>query len=403
VKKPLFGETSGAPAIAMVSMQDGSDVKEVAVAILPGGTGTLMTGSCPRNNNGPWTYFDDQIYTPRAEVRCWEEGPARSITIVRLEDGKVLKSFRGVSGDGPTTLNSALVKVVGFDSPITGQAVPYPSQVGQVSDRIYVGDADGTLWRIDLSNPDPVQWDAHIAFDTYTLHGAEDGEPIQGAPVVAVDGLGNTVLLVSTGDQETFHVATGGMHNYIWSILERPEKVGTVPFSMDMNWGIHFEDGKRVTGPIALFDEVAYFSTFTPQPITVNACSNGGGSIWGVDYIEDQGGASPPPPQPRLPVDPNANPIVYVDEDPQPAGTVVFGVAITQEPACYDSATVTDDYVGASYTTVTQSSPPTFVLKWHTGQHGGSTNQGSNTKTESRVLPTPRQTTRIDSWASVVE
>ena len=402
VKRPLFGDTSGTPAIAMLSVKDGTNVKEIAVAILPGGEGTLLSGKCGRNTSGPWTYIDDQVYVPRSEVRCWEEGPARSLTIVRLQDGKVLKSFRGVTNDGPPNLNPGVVELVGFDSPITGQAVPYPSQVGQVSDRIYVGDADGTMWRIDLSNPDPVQWDAHILFDAYALDLPEEGQPIQTEPVIAVDGLGSTVVVFSTGDQETFHLATNGMQNYIWSILERPEKVGTVPFTTVVNWGIPFANGKRVTGPIALFDEVAYFATFTPQAATINACSDGAGSVWGVDYIEPLGAGTPPPPAPRLPVDPNANPIVYIDEDPQPAGTVVFGVAVTQQPACFDTATVTDDYVGASYTTISQSTPPTFVLKWHTGQQGSSA-PGSNTNTQSRVLPTPRQATRIDSWASVVE
>ena len=55
--------------------------------------------------------------------------------------------------------------------------------MGQVADRVYVGDADGTLWRIDLSNPDPVQWDAHVAFDAYALHQADQGQPIQDAPI----------------------------------------------------------------------------------------------------------------------------------------------------------------------------------------------------------------------------
>jgi type IV pilus assembly protein PilY1 len=397
---PLFSDTTGTPTVARISMDDNGTLKEVGVAILPGGEGTLGVGTCARQ--GSSFAHIEAAYIPRSNVRCWNDGPGRSLTIVRLDTGEIIKTFRGVAADGPATINAGQVKIAGFDSPITGQPVAFPNLTGQTANRIYVADADGTLWRIDLSSTDPLDWEAHVAWDGYPLGSDNDdeGEPVQTKVLVSLDGEGNTVLLYATGDQETFH-ATATMKTRVWSVLEKPVAVGTVPFSTEANWYIPFDGGKRVTGPMAIFDEVVYFATFTPQPIGTNSCSDGFGSVWGVHFKDSYNSGSGPRPDPMLPVDPNANPIVFVDEQVQPAGTIVFGVAVTQEPACFETAAVTDSYSG-SYNSITSSTPPSFVLSYHTGT-GGTAAQGAKTKTQTKSLPTPKNSARIDSWAGVVE
>jgi type IV pilus assembly protein PilY1 len=310
--------------------------------------------------------------------------------------------FVGNTNDSPTALPASLVRVVGFDSPITGEPVPFPARTGEVSDRIYVGDADGTLWRIDLSSSDPDDWTAHIAWDAYSVTGdtADEGQPIQTRPIISLDEVGNTVILFSTGDQEAFFTATVGMKNRVWSILEQPVAVGAVPFRNKENWLIQLADGKRVTGPMAVFDEVAYIATFTAQT-GLSSCADGFGSIWGVHFTESTSTAQGPYPLERLPQDPNAVPIVFVDEQPQDPGTVVFGVSITQEPSCFETASVTDEYVG-TYTQITTAVPPRFQLTFHTGQTG-QPNPGGQTNTARMALPLPRNSSRIDSWASILE
>ena len=399
---PMFSSFSRTPAIATIRYDNGSGVKEVGVAILPGGTGTLDPDpTCTRSRITGSTSHIDPSYQPRSNVRCWNDGPGRSLTIVRLDTGEVLMRFQQNNDDGPSVLLPARRKNVKFDAPISSQPVPYPSQVGQIANRIFVGDADGTMWRVDLSDANPSNWEVDLMFDGYPLPGDSynDGQPIDTTPVVAVDGVGNTVVLFSTGDQETFH-ATGTMETRIWSITEKPVAVGGKPFSVDANWFIPFTGGKRVTGPIALFDEVAYFSTFEPQ-VGGSVCNEGFGSLWGVDYLASNPSGGGPRPQPRLAVDPDAIPLTFTDELPQSPGTIVFGVAITQEPACFETTTVNDEFVG-SYQAISQSTPPTFTLTYHTGTSGTAA-VGSQTKAAKRALPSPKQTTRIDSWASVVE
>jgi type IV pilus assembly protein PilY1 len=402
--EPLFGTISGTPAITTVSMKEGVNVKEIAVAILPGGEGALMAQNCSSNRQATSFPHIDPSYQPRAAVRCWQSGPSRSLTIVRLRDGMILKTFRGAASDGPSSINSALVEDAPFDSPITGTPVPFPAQAGQVATRIYVGDADGTLWRVDLSNPDPDAWRVDMAFDAYPSagDGAEDGQPIATTPVMAVDGQGNTVIVLSTGDQEDF--TSTDIRARAWSITELPEAVGSVPFKIDVNWVLGgpdgnnaFQSGEKVTGPMAIFDGVVYFSTFTPPGTGGNVCAIGYGRLWGVDFVAFDSGTIGPKPEARLPDGPTS----FKYSEDLGANVTPFGVAVTAEPSCTEEATVGDDFVG-QHTMITSSVPPVFKLRFQSGS-SGTKDPGSSTNTGELLLPQPRSQTFIDSWASVVE
>lgn len=393
----LFGNTTSTPAIATVPLIENSVRKEVAVAILPGGSTNLRSGSCARQVTS-WPNVDpSKTYTPRSAVRCWgtagAPNPARSLTIVRLDTGKVLMNFRGAAIDGPPNLTTNK-KVGVFDSPISGVPVPYPAITGQVSNRVYVGDSDGTLWRVDLSGTNPANWTVSMAWDAYSLSGdtAGMGEPIQTPPVVGVDPIGDTVILFSTGDQEQF-TASGSIATRAWSIKDQP-KVGK--FQTKANWYIPFTGGKRVTGPMALFDSVAYFATFTPTPAAGNACSDGFGSVWGVDYIQTEGSDDKPSPRYMTTLG------VKATHEDQDAGTVVFGVAVTQTPTCKDTTTYTDDGFDPR-TSIKDAAGGNFQLVFQTGKGGGNDGTDSKTRTTVIELAAPRQVTRIDSWASVVE
>ena len=406
---PLFGASAATPGLATIAYNDpehANALKEIAVAILPGGDGSADPNPACQQQRQSINFDHIKVgYQPRQNLRCWLAGPGRSLTIVRLSDGKVLKTFRGnLAGDGPASLVAGVKKEVAFDAPITGTPVPYPSRPGEVADRIYVGDEDGTLWRVNLANPDSTTWDVNIMFDAYSLStdARTDGQPVAVPPVVAVDGVGNTIVLFATGDQQDFFTPAAAMKTRLWSLKEKPVVTTTngAPFHVEANWLIPFTGGKRVTGPIALFDTVAYFSTFTPTGGS-NACMDGYGSIWGVDYIQHTTEATGPYPVARLAEDPNAVPIHYIHEQAQDPGVVVFGVGVTQKPSCYLTTTVNDSYSG-SHTQISASTKPVYQLVYQTGS-GGQASEGAKTNTNSQVLPALAEMTRIDSWASIVE
>jgi type IV pilus assembly protein PilY1 len=107
-------------------------------------------------------------------------------------------------------------------------------------------------------------------------------------------------------------------------------------------------------------------------------------------------------PAARLVPDPN-QPLVIVSYQDQPLGTVVFGVAVAQTPSCSsDPSSSSDPYLG-SHTTIGGASAASYQLVFQTGQKGGNQVDQSKTKANVQTLPAPRMTTRLDSWASVLE
>lgn len=404
--RALFGQSSGTPTIATVALQDGTSVKEVAVAILPGGYSGEPVTPCPAaldvgRRTTDFTHISSS-YQPRTKVRCWKRGAARSLTIARIDTGEILMHLRGHQNDGPVgngLVDNTNYKWGYFDSPITGVPVAYPSAPGTVANRVYVGDADGTLWRIDLSSKDPKQWSARIAWDGYSLSTdtSTGGQPIETPAIVAVDGIGNQIVLFSTGDQELF-TDSADVRTRVWSITEKPNSFTS--YRLDANWFQPFTNGKRVTGPISLFNSIAYFATFTPTT-SVAACAQGAGAIWGVDYLASTPSGGGPRPVGRYIPDPVGAPNTAVTEFAQDPGVMVFGVAVTQTPTCADTTTFNDPYLG-SHTAVSSSSTAEFQLVFQTGQ-GGSAPNNSVTNSKTQTLLRPRETTRIDSWASITE
>jgi type IV pilus assembly protein PilY1 len=336
-------------------------------------------------------------------------------------------NFRGAAQDGPALLATNTI-VAPFDSPITGVPVPYPSRAGQVADRVYVGDADGTLWRVNLTGLDPQSWTVELAWDAYALPSDAplDGEPIQTPPVLSMDPVGDTVILFSTGDQES--LASSARKTRLWSITEKA--VGD-DFIRSENWLIPFSGGARVTGPISLFDSVAYFATYTPSaaplaPATpgapITACSYGHSAIWGVHYqntwqldatpdpkvLPPESGQGPSFPQAKYAINPSdpAQGVIYTKD--LPPGTTVFGVAVIQTPPCYEEGQEISPIDGPIWPFqkaargATRALPGDFQLVYQTGKTGTSS-EGAVTKTVTESLPAPRALLKVDSWASILE
>jgi type IV pilus assembly protein PilY1 len=456
----LFGQIPGTPAIGTIYVDDAGVKVETPVAFLPGGSATRFApGLCkrwPRTSTSSTT--PDTYTTPRDEVGCWT-GPGNSFTIVRLWDGKILKTFRNnpAAGDGvhPTEPSSAAARWAAtgkapglitdgsgvwptIDSPITGAVGVYPAATGTVTTRAFVGDYDGTLWKIDISDPKPENWtfsmfhDAYFPGDTANKVQSAWG-PIAVPPVISVDRFGDVVVNYATGDQNNF--ATTNL-NHVYSITERTTigAGGVKSFVPKLNWHIKLANGITPTGPLSLFDANLFFSTFVPSVASKDACLNGQGVLWGVHYLEADkvvnDDLSPVPhgrhtktkigttteaPAGECPSKTATGGMENVDTVNSSmfrcivleAGTIVFGAGITQRPSCITeaaSATGIDPYTGATTThsAVGDMSVGEFQLVAQTGPAGAAAS-GGVTKTYTRTLVPPNSTTRIDSWASIVE
>lgn len=416
---PLFGASGATPLITTISYDvGGGDVREVPVAVLPGGAGASPTGAaCSRAQTSFPTI--DSAYAPRTSVNCYSSTniASRSLTIARLDTGEVVRTFRRSAAEAPAGLVNR-VTVANIDSPITGEPAAFPGGIGVVADRIYVGDADGGVWKVDLRSTNPADWTMNLFFDAFpsgSLGSAFNaGQPIVTPVIVSVDDLGNPVLAVSTGDQEIF--SGGSATNYVWSLSEKPNASGT-GLETKINWYITLTGGERVAGPMELFGGNLFFSTFTPST-TSSACTVGQSKIWGVDYKKSvlldangnndpSSGPKPTPLDPTSPTLPNIDVTKIIYGTSPPAGTpppTVFGVGIEQVPTCSAVDTTFSDPVFGygTHTSITNINPGKFQLVFETGS-SGTQESGGLTHVGTIDLPTPPMISSIDSWAAVIE
>lgn len=421
--QPLFG-TSATPAITTLYLKTGTmtEAREVAVALLPGGSSTPTVGDCARADSTGQTV--DGKWKFRPKTRCYaDDDVARSLTIVRVDTGEVIRRFHRCKSNGqpPRPYDANLLSrstCVPFDSPITGTPLPFPNNTGQSATRIFAGDQDGAMWRIDMSNIDPSKWTVSPFFDAFSpyTNNAQIGQPILAQPVASLDPVGNLVLIFSTGEQDRFD-GTAGMRNVLWSVSETTDipnaKVGSVanwhlgintneniqatpPGSGDGNW----TNGIRVAGPLSLFGGAVYFTTYRPPAPGANACDPGSSVLWGVDYLKNISGDPQGDSAPKTAL--LDNNVLYHAKGYSNA--LIFGVGIQKLPSCYDTSSVSDPYLGfsGSSTSISDMSKPEYKLVVQTGAKGVS-NNNAETKFETLNLQPPPSSARFSSWASVIE
>lgn len=435
---PLFGAGGATPTITTLLVdEDGSGAREVPVAILPGGNsggagtdGGNTPKGCKRASSASdlaTTKFSG--YSPRSYVPCYTDHlGARSLTIVRLDTGKILRTFRRAVTEVPAAVQPS-VTVSPLDSPITGEPVAYPSDVGSVADRIFVGDQDGSLWKVNVSNKTPSNWTMSLFWDAYAAGDGnpagtwDAGQPIATAPVLSVDTRGNVTVALSTGDQSSLGTSTG-QTNFIWSLRDLPNAASPPVFSADLAWGLKFVDGERVTGPISLFNSYLYFSTVTPPPPDAACTSTNGARVWGMHYLTPRDGDGTVATPPVRTVGGKAAPFLaalgttnqYIT-DTALLGTsadkqaVIFGVTVAQVPTCY-SEDVLPDGLGNTTTRISDVNPGKFQLLIQTGAAGVGTGAkadvaGATSATSAGAaaisLPSLATPAHIEGWAALVE
>ncbi len=407
---PLFGRGGVTPLITTLFFDTGAGVlKEVAVAILAGGEDPDgPTGaSCPRKNASPTDV--DPSFGARPAVNCYNSaianGGARSLTVVRLDSGEIVRTFRPDASLAPPAIGAAgRVIDSDIDSPITGTPVAFPGTTGAIADRAFVGDADGTFWRVDFSKTDPDQWTMKLFFDGFTGLNFDVGKPIQTPPVLSVDLVGNVTIAFSTGDQDAL-IGKTGVKNFVWSLTEKLNAAGTA-YGSKANWYIKMDDSERVTGPMTLFNGALFFSSYKPEnENSSNVCGTGESRVWGMDYITPKDSASlGAGGKERLP-DENQVLQQFIDNTSTllTDGSIIFGVGVMQLPSCSVDTPTTDPYFGSgNHLQMTGIQPGKFQLVMHTGTVGATAN-GGQTRRLIVNLPTPPSTAHIDSWAAIVE
>jgi type IV pilus assembly protein PilY1 len=303
----------------------------------------------------------------------------------------------------------------------------YPNDVGTDATKFFIGDADGTIWRFDLSSSNPSNWIGELYLDLYnqTVDTSapsvswNDGQQLEVPMVLSLDPAGEVVINAASGTTDQFD--TTGIE-YVYSITEKVSTVGVTPkLRANVNWWLQpaildTMPGERVSGPMTVFNGTLYFSTFGTTALGTQSCNAGTARLWGRDFVTPADplcatggscnrslGGLPELQPPSGPLSPAPNWIEPDQTDSTLVGKVIPGVSIKATPACANLGTPgPDSYVyGAQHSTPQNYSQSGGFSVF--SQVGAKGTNGSATKQLSINVATPVSPTVIDSWAAVLE
>lgn len=148
----------------------------------------------------------------------------------------------------------------------------------------------------------------------------------------------------------------------------------------------YFGLGEKLLGRVHVFNEVAYFTSFTPlQTDSLDACSTGGSKIWGVSFNDGSDAIFPTLPDPT---GVSTNKFPYYERQ----GQVLTGLRIVRRPACQGVE---------GFTLMVQKAQPSAA----TASPPGSVDNAAPITSESIAIDLPpKGVTRvgIDSWSIVM-
>ena len=391
-----MGLSYGTPAIGQVLVDVGGTLQERAVALLPGGAGSVDEDRA--RTSGPVGCPAQGVGTPpvtrgttnaRSRQRCWTN-TGRILTWVDMVTGEIIQSF-----DERT-----------FNAPLTGGVALFPGDVGTTAERAVLTDADGVMWTVDFSARRPADWEVRAFHDVFWDEPATVGQPAYYPPIISTDQEGNLVVIQSTGDIDRLD---GPLLNRVVSLTETRtfSASGDPTYETSLNWEIRLRPGEQVTGPLELFESSVYFASFETGVTAADACELGQSRIWAVDFLND--GGRPPTgyldptsrfPEPRFESTPGTG--VFDEHFRGPfEDRLVLGVGVTQRPTCVQGAEEFDPYIGTRYR-VNNVGGGTFQLTAQVSGGPASPGEGA-ISTVTEQLRAPQSFTVVSGFAGQVE
>ncbi|MFB6352014.1 MAG: hypothetical protein ABEK29_09570, partial [Bradymonadaceae bacterium] len=219
-----------------------------------------------------------------------------AIYIVDLQTGSLLRRF--TEFHDPLKLVSDDAGPKPFPADITGSVTMFENGPGKLTTRAFVGGAEGRIYRIDLTDPDPANWKVSLFFDpTAPDSKLETPEldtpvgPVTGKPAVALGRRettnGDPVVVYGIGMPGDN--VDPNAHQAILSIRETYDaRSKGVPG--EMLWYVDESNGLEPAGDARekmmskpkIFNGYAYFSTY--KNTSGSACIKGESRIWGLKY-----------------------------------------------------------------------------------------------------------------------
>lgn len=214
---------------------------------------------------------DDGDPAPVADVNA----VGRCVLVLDAVTGHVIRRLETAGGNGATAM----------DRPMTGWPVAFPFGDLTPAERAYIGDKDGRLWRVDLRDPNPLNWQVAAIWPTADLAanlGYAAGRPIVGRPSVSLRDDGRVVVVFATGGSEV--TGNDADRSHVVSLTDDAviDAFGNVTFRPVANWVLPLRPSEIGTGSPIVADGVAYFTTVQPFQ---DVCASAQGRLYGVDYV----------------------------------------------------------------------------------------------------------------------
>ncbi|WP_051202234.1 PilC/PilY family type IV pilus protein [Ferrimonas senticii] len=249
----------------------------------------------------------------------------RAVLVIDAGSGQLLHQFSSEAG-----VDNTLMAVV--DS-IPGNVSALDSDYDGVSDRLYVGDSGGHIWRIDMPSADRRQWSANLFADlggeTITddrrffaevavaqtqLTLPQSATLADGSQVVSQRPLAYDAVVVGSGNRahpngqdtedhlyvlqdrhiDTQHWHAGNpfpkpltvadLHNVATTLPEQLQPTLDLQrFSQQRGWYYPLAVGEKSLSAPVLINGIAYFSTYLPQSAQGDTCATlGYGNLHGL-------------------------------------------------------------------------------------------------------------------------
>lgn len=388
-----MGNSIGRVGMGQALFELGGQLQERAIAVIPGGEGELDPVLAAANPSGCTMVTqppvsDPLTASPRTRARCWTATKGRHLYVVDVATGDVIREF-----------DENL-----FNSPLTGSVALYTGDTGTIATRGFVTDADGVIWRLDMSSVDPANWEVTPFHDIFWDMPGTYAQPASEPPVISTDNQGRIVVVQATGNVDQL---TGTAENRVVSLRE------DITFSTSgsitnrvttINWQQRLQNGEQVTGALELFDGRVYFATFTPNADPTNFCEYGESRIWGLHFADNDGTgdtSSPAGPVGVL-VDPVTGTADAKYQDPL-ENQIFMGVGITQTLDCFEGAPETDPTWGTTKWVPTEVARGGFTLSTQVAGRGLPGSNGGQVTVRTVDLVSPAVTMRVGSVAGVDE
>ena len=313
-KLSFLGSTVGEPAVGTVNFRTGDgDRVQRPVAIFGGGTSANTEAPLPFSN--------------RNLGDCIDYITGRAIYVVDLQSGEMIRRFVDFDDNGSGRDR--------FRGEVTGTPVLSGNSPGDVSTRGFIGDEQGRMFRIDMTEDRPADWDVELFFDP----AEKVSEPGPAAYRPAVTTTADRQLILIYGLARRGETGGNMDDQAIFAVRERLSFEESN--SGQLMWFEEFEPLEQLTGAPLVFGGDVYFTTYVED--SDDRCAGGLARIYrmahdGVDPEEpnadNEEGHGKWDPENDLDEFDN----IFIDNDNKWFGpsepTLIRGMAVTMGPAC---------------------------------------------------------------------